>query len=52
MSLGYGFIPSAELVRQLGGAVTVDPQNGFPVPLAGMSEGVLGPVPALGSARI
>ena len=24
----------------------------FPVPLAGMSEGVLGPVPALGSARI
>lgn len=34
VSLGYGFIPSAELVRQLGGAVTVDPQNGFPVPLA------------------
>ncbi|MDP2020400.1 MAG: CoA transferase, partial [Hydrogenophaga sp.] len=24
----------------------------FPVPLAGMSEGVLGPAPALGSARI
>ena len=26
--------PERELVRQLGGAVTVDPQNGFPVPVA------------------
>lgn len=32
VSLGYGFIPSAELVRQLGGAVTVDPRNGFALP--------------------
>lgn len=34
VSLGYGFIPAAELVRHLGGRVEVDTRTGFPVPVA------------------
>lgn len=33
VSLGYGFIPAVELLRHLGGAVAVDPETGFPVPV-------------------
>ncbi len=33
VSLGYGFIPAVELLRQLGGQVAVDPRTGFPVPV-------------------
>lgn len=31
--LGYGFTPSVELVRMVGGAVAVDPNTGYPVPV-------------------
>jgi len=33
VSLGYGFIPAAELVRHLGGKVDVDRRTGFAVPV-------------------
>ncbi len=34
VTLGYGFAPTTELLRQLGGHVEVDPSSGFPVPIA------------------
>jgi len=37
VSLGYGFIPATELLRQLGGAVFVNPQTVMPVPVLSAS---------------
>lgn len=33
VSLGYGFVPAVELLRHLGGEVTVDSKTGFPLPV-------------------